>query len=174
MNLYIYISRFIQYIYIYKVSKNHRKKTPTTIPAAFFCGKKTRCFHGWKRPSPPRLADQQREVWARSLDSSFQHILRRYGGTGPKRGKCWNHGYEQMDDLGGKKPYFWKHPYITKITVFWTLEVSLLIAPNIYFTLRIMAIVNLPPPDHVPPPEIAGLMIRAYENPLVSLNKAGY
>ena len=29
----------------------------------------------------PRLADQQREVWARSLDSSFQHILRRYGGT---------------------------------------------------------------------------------------------
>ena len=26
----------------------------------------------------------------------------------------------------------------------------------------------------VGPPEIAGLMIRAYENPLVSLNKAGY
>ena len=25
---------------------------------------------------------------------------------------------------------------------------------------------------NVPPPEIAGLMIRAYENPLVSLNKA--
>ena len=24
------------------------------------------------------------------------------------------------------------------------------------------------------PPEIAGLMIRAYENPLISLNKAGY
>ena len=22
--------------------------------------------------------------------------------------------YEQMDDLGGKKPYFWKHPYISK------------------------------------------------------------
>ena len=30
-----------------------------------------------------------------------------------------------------------------------------------------------PTPGHVPPPEIAGLMIRAYENPLVSLNKAG-
>ena len=32
---------------------------------------------------------------------------------------------------------------------------------------------DLPPPN-VPPSEIAGLMIRAYENPLVSLNKAGY
>ena len=32
--------------------------------------------------------------------------------------------------------------------------------------------VNLP--LTYPPPEIAGLMIRAYENPLVSLNKAGY
>ncbi len=29
------------------------------------------------------------------------------------------------------------------------------------------------PPPKLPPPEIAGLMIRAYENPLVSL-KAGY
>ena len=38
-------------------------------------------FHG------PRLADQQREVWARSLDSSFQHILRRYGGTPAKKRK---------------------------------------------------------------------------------------
>ncbi len=28
-----------------------------------------------------------------------------------------------------------------------------------------------PTPPNVPPPEIAGLMIRAYENPLVSLNK---
>ena len=28
------------------------------------------------------------------------------------------------------------------------------------------------PPGHVPPPEIAGLIFRAYENPLVSLNKA--
>ena len=22
--------------------------------------------------------------------------------------------YEQMDDLGGKNPYFWKHPYLAK------------------------------------------------------------
>ena len=29
------------------------------------------------------------------------------------------------------------------------------------------------PPNRTPPQEIAGLMIRAYENPLVSLNKAG-
>ena len=31
-----------------------------------------------------------------------------------------------------------------------------------------------PPPPNVSPPEIASLMIRPYENPLVSLNKAGY
>ena len=30
------------------------------------------------------------------------------------------------------------------------------------------------PPQSYPPQEIAGLMIRDYENPLVSLNKAGY
>ena len=33
---------------------------------------------------------------------------------------------------------------------------------------------NQPTPPNVPPLEIAGLMIRAYENPLVSLNKAGW
>ena len=51
-------------------------------------------------------------------------------------------------------------------------------------TANLLAVSNFqdvqpaPPPTgprHVePPPEIAGLMIRAYENPLVSLNKASY
>ena len=36
-----------------------------------------------------------------------------------------------------------------------------------------MAIVNLPPRSRILP-EIAGLIISAYENPLVSLNKADY
>ena len=31
-----------------------------------------------------------------------------------------------------------------------------------------------PPPLKYPPPEIAGIMSRAYDNPLVSLKKAGY
>ena len=26
-------------------------------------------------------------------------------------GLQWRKPYEQMDDLGGKNPYFWKHPY---------------------------------------------------------------
>ena len=32
-----------------------------------------------------------------------------------------NHGkpYEQMDDLGGKHPYFWKHPYPQGMLFFW-------------------------------------------------------
>jgi len=43
------------------------------------------------------LADQQREVWARSLDSSFQHILRRYGGSGSK-GPEESSGTESMEE----------------------------------------------------------------------------
>ena len=32
---------------------------------------------------------------------------------------------------------------------------------------------NQPTPPNIPPPEIAGIMISAYENPLVSLNEGG-
>ena len=39
--------------------------------------------------------------------------------------------------------------------------------------MKLLWLVNLSPPN-VHPPEIAGLMIRIYENPLVSLNKASY
>ena len=40
--------------------------------------------------------------------------------------------------------------------------------------LSTMVMAGQPTPPNVPPPEMAGLMIRAYENPLVSLNKADY
>ena len=36
------------------------------------------------------------------------------GGLKPPKMDGENNGskpYEQMDDLGGKNPYFWKHPY---------------------------------------------------------------
>ena len=89
----LYIYRFIQYIY--KVSKKHREKNTCNHTGCLFCEQKpiaSMVGNGRNRPPPPRLADQQREVWARSLDSSFQHILRRYGGTGTKKGEHENDG----------------------------------------------------------------------------------
>ena len=55
-------------------------------------------------------------TWWFMVRNNYLGVSKNSGGFPPKMdGENNGKSYEKMDDLGGKHPYSWKHPYILYI-----------------------------------------------------------